>query len=57
MPLENLAAAPRPQKVPCPPPTRARPADRLAELFLHAWERGRFTRRRTGRRKTGATSR
>ena len=32
-----------PQSVLCPPPTRARQQDQAVELFLHAWQHGRFT--------------
>src|SRR4051812_18117680 len=31
--------------VPCPAPSRSRPGERLLELFLHAWQDGRFAHR------------
>jgi site-specific recombinase XerD len=35
--------AERTLKIPCPPPARVRPDDQVVELFLHAWQSGRFT--------------
>lgn len=33
----------RPQPIPCPPPSRTRYAEQIVELFLHAWQSGRYT--------------
>jgi integrase len=45
MPPSVPSAAARTLRVACPPPARSRADDQLVELFLHAWQNGRFTHR------------
>lgn len=45
MPPSLFSMAERTVRVPCPPPSRTRPDDQLVELFLHAWQAGRFAHR------------
>jgi site-specific recombinase XerD len=45
MPASRLSYGERTQKVSCPAPVRSRKDDdQIVELFLHAWEQGRFSR-------------
>ncbi len=44
IPENRLSYGERTEKVACPSPVRTRYDDQIVELFLHAWQQGRFSR-------------